>query len=156
MTPLRIDEVLQMAMQLEECGIAFYVRIARDSSNAEVVRLCRRWADDEKEHLETFRRMRESMATPQRVRKLELPEMQIIQDVLDGAVMPSMPEADRLAAEADLAEMLGVAMRMEEDSIRFYECLASGVDNAEALRAIIEEERGHVRELNELRSGLDG
>lgn len=156
MPPLRIDEVLQMAMQLEESGIAFYTRVAKGSADDQVVRLCCRCADDEKEHLETFRRMREAMATPERVRKLDLPEMQIIQGVLDDGVMPSMSEAERLAGEAGLGDMLGVAMRMEEDSVRFYECLVSGVDDADALREIIDEERGHIEELRELRETFGG
>jgi len=43
---------------------------------------------------------------------------------------------------------------MEEDSVRFYECLVSGIGDADALRTIIDEERGHITQLKDLRRGL--
>jgi len=144
-----------MAMQLEEAGMVFYETAARCCADARVADLCRQLSADEQDHLQTFGRMRS--APQQRPhRPLEPEEMRILQECLDDLVLPSPEEARRLAEAGTPADVLRTALRMEKDSVALYRRLAPCVNDAAALRTILEEEEAHVRDLGRMsREGLD-
>jgi rubrerythrin len=100
MAALRIDEVLQMAMQAEETGFA--------------------------------------------------------ESLPDDTVLPCRDECRRLAAEGNLGKIIDRAVEMEKDAADLYRRLLPGVDNAQALRLIIEEEERHLQQLNTLQREIGG
>jgi rubrerythrin len=151
MSALRIDEVLQMAIQLEETGLALFETAAKESADARVGALCRQLAEDEHEHLKTFCALREEIVKRPRWRRLEVEEMSIIQELIDNLVLPSHEQARQLAREGNPAEILDRAIRMEEDSVDLYGRLMSGVGDTNTLQRIIDEEKGHIQQLSEAR-----
>jgi rubrerythrin len=155
MTGLRIDEVLQMAMQAEETGIAFYELASRQCGNLFATALFKELSEQEQEHLQAFAGMREAMADPARTRRLELEDMAILESVLDDTVLPCQEECRRLATEGNLKKILARAIKMEKDAVALYTRLLPGVDNAQALCLIIEEEKRHIEQLRELRQAVD-
>jgi rubrerythrin len=154
MPGLRIDEVLQMAMQAEEAGIAFYETVARKCSDLRVADLCRRLAADEARHLQAFGAMREDVVKRSRPRRLELEEMAILQSAVDGCAVPTAEECRRLASDGSVAKVLDAAIRSEKNAVALYSGLVSGVDDKESLRKIIEEEQRHAEELAALRKTI--
>ena len=59
-------------------------------------------------------------------------------------------EADKMARQNDIQEVLKMAVEFEQDTIVFYEMMAGFLDTPQTigeLNKIIEEERGHIQKL---------
>jgi len=154
MSALRIDEVIQMAIQLEEAGTAFYEAAATEAADPEVRALCKRLSEDEHEHLKTFCALREATVTRAGWRRLEVEEMSIIQELIDTLVLPSNEQARQWARDGTPMEILDKAIRMEEDSVDLYNRLMSGVNDTETLQQIIDEEKQHIEQLSQARQQM--
>ena len=89
-------------------------------------------------------------------RPLTWDELHFAQILIEEHVL-SDPEAARDAAgSGDVTGMLETAIRLEKDSVLFYNELLADVDenDAPAVQEIIDEEKRHVRTLVEARKGL--
>ena len=152
----RVDEVLQIAMQAEETGRLLYQALAEQSSDPRVQTLCRQLADQEKGHFEIFKAMKDAQANQTDARRLSLEEMQFIQGLVSGQVVPSEAEARRLVRENNLAGVLDIAIQAEKDSQAFYRQILPGVDGADAkaVQKIIDEEKTHQKRLEQVRGQL--
>jgi rubrerythrin len=151
MSALRIDEVIQVAIQLEEAGMAFYEVAAAEAPDPDVRALCKQLSEDEHEHLKTFCTLREETVTKPGWRRLEVEEMSIIQELVDAMVLPSNEQARQWAREGTPTDTLDRAIRMEEDSVTLYKRLMSGVNDTETLHHIIDEEKQHIEQLSQVR-----
>ena len=154
----RASEMLQMAIEIERAGLAFYeacVRAARDEQASEVFQFM---AGEEKRHIEIFRRMEEPLA------HYELPEtypgeLQAYMRALIQERVFAKPEtgAQRAAAVENPFQAIAVAIGFEKDSILFYSAMKQLVrqSEGEAIDQVISEEQGHIRRLVELRITLE-
>lgn len=150
------DEVIQIAVEMEETGEVFYEALAASAGDEQVRSLCRRLARDEIDHRRTFQRLRESFAADWPMRDLEPEELDFTQSLINEKILPNLDEARAVASGGSTADALDMAIRMEMDSVRFYSELLAGADrgDAEAIELIIKEERQHARALREARGGL--
>jgi len=147
------DEIFQLAMELEETGEVFYEAVAAGCGNASVADLCRRLAEQEKQHYRTFEDMRKRLAARPEARPLTWEEMKFAQGLINDRLIPGPEEARRIAAGGSLTETIDLAIRLENDSVEFYTELLPAVEEGdrEAVARIIEEERRHARELTAAR-----
>ncbi len=150
------DEILQIAMELEETGQVFYEAVAAGCGNEAVARLCRRLAQQEIDHYNTFKRMREELPARSASRPLNWQELGFVQDLVNKRVIPDPAQAVSLAREGSLAKTLELAIRMENDSVKFYTELlgASEGEDAQTLKRIIAEENKHAQDLLAARRSL--
>lgn len=150
------DEILQMAMELEETGQIFYEALAVSCRNERVGSLCRRLAGQEQTHYNTFKRMREARRGEGESRAMDRQELEFVQGLINERVVPGPAAARALAAEGGLAQTLDLAVKLEKDSVRFYTKIASAVnhEDAKVIRDVIAEEERHVRELTDARNHL--
>lgn len=154
----RASEMLQMAIEIERSGLAFYeagVRAARDERVGEVFRFM---AGEEKKHIEIFKALEEPLA------HYELPEtypgeLQAYMRALIQERVFAKPEtgAQRAAAVANPFQAIAMAIGFEKDSILFYEAMKQLVrpSEAEAIDEVIGEEQAHIRRLVDLRVTLE-
>jgi len=145
------DEAFQMALQLEASGQLFYESVAKATEDAAVADMCRNLAAQEQAHAAKFQAMRDATSKASPARRFTPEATEFVQAMLEGKILLKPAEAKRIAAESDLSELLEMAIKMEQDSIRFYSELLSVLDaaDAEAVNGIIEEEKRHERELTE-------
>ncbi len=150
------DEVIQIAVEMEETGEMFYEALAATTGNEQVRSMCRRLARDEIDHRRTFQRLRESFAADWPLRELEPEELDFTQSLINEKILPDPDEARAVASGGSTADAMDMAIRMEADSVRFYSELLAGADgrDAEAIRRIIREEKSHQRMLTDARRGL--
>ena len=148
-------DVLALAMELESLGRTFYESLALACDDAQVAKLSARLAKAEAKHFELFRKMRESL--PAAIRTMPLDDKPAAQarELLKKLVVPRPEEVRRVALGGNLKNALNMAIRMEEDSVRFYEgvLLGAQANHAPAIRRIVQEEKGHLLALLAARGG---
>jgi rubrerythrin len=150
------EETFQVAMALEETGQIFYEVLAVSCGHGRVAEMCRRLAVQESDHYDLFKRMRQALLADAPARPLTAEQVELVQSMINGQVVPDPDEARRLATEGGLTETLEIAMKMERDSIAFYRKLLGVVDadGTEAIQRIIAEEQDHVRTIADASKSL--
>lgn len=148
------DEILKLAMELEETGQVFYEVLALSTADQRVAGLCRRLGQAERIHLDRFGKMRLELTG-----RSDLPaaaEQAVAQEIINSRIVPNPREARRTAAGGALPDMLELALKMERDGVRFYTDMLALVPPAdrEVVRKIIAEENDHVVELELARKDL--
>jgi len=149
-------EIFQIAMELEEAGRVFYETLAEASEDHDLVDLCRNLAVQETNHYKKFKNMSEELVRRPASRPLTWDELHFAQILIEERVL-SDPEAARDAAgSGDVSGILETAIRLEKDSVLFYNELLDEVDekDARAVQEIIDEEKRHVRALVEAKKRL--
>ncbi len=155
MAVFKAVQALEMAMQIEENGEAFYEAAADKSDDTEVAALFRDLAARERAHYEVFDRMAQGVEpAPKPTREEEVGDFaSFVEAALDRAVFAGPDKALRLAEKAaDRDTALRAAMGLEKDTLLFYYDLREMVSDTDrdAISDIIGEEKQHLRRLANL------
>ncbi|MBN2083318.1 ferritin family protein [bacterium] len=151
MQQFSIDEIFEIAEQIERNGAKFYRSAAELTRDTEQQRLLTNLAAMEDEHERTFAGLRKQLVTDLKRESVYEPEdiaAQYLWAWADKAVfdMEGDPFAV-LTSGADIKEILRVAIGREKESVVYYEGLKGGIsvdaDRAK-VEAIIQEELQHV------------
>ena len=150
------DAVLQAAIQMEELGKDFYDALAAAIGDRPTVELCRKLAAAEVGHLAVFRQMRSELA--HRGETVLLPDCQLAEarQVAKHTVLPDQDAICRMVSAGDVEQLFEMAIRMENESVRFYRMLAGQLPDPAAVDGVIREEEEHVRLLSAARTRHGG
>ena len=142
-------EIFQIAMELEEAGRVFYETLAEEAEDQNLADLCRNLAAQETNHYRKFKKMSEELVQRPASRPLTWDELHFAQILIEERVLSDPEVARDAAVSGDAAEVLETAIRVEKDSVLFYNELLGEVDkeDAPAVQEIIDEEKRHVRVL---------
>jgi rubrerythrin len=152
-----LDEVLEMAIRIEENGGAFYRKAASLQSDAENRAFFEKLAAMEDGHKATFAEMRKNITDTEKSGKVFDPQNELSQylsamaDTQGGEGNPSA--ADSLTGDETLEEVLNTAIGLEKESVLFYVGLKEMVSEKygrERIDDIIREEQSHVAQLSSL------
>lgn len=151
MQQFNIDEIFEIAEQIERNGAKFYHAAADTTDDLEQRSMLVNLATMEEEHERTFARMRRELAKDLQRESVYEPDdiaAQYLWAWADKAVfdMSADPFAI-LSSGVDVKEILQVAIGREKESIVYYEGLKAGVsleDDKAKIDAIIQEEMLHV------------
>lgn len=153
MKPFPAQEILQMAVRIEENGAAFYEKAAHVVRDPAAEKLLLALSNAEREHRAYFRFLLEDMNALER----ELPFTQddsensaYLMSLADAQVFPLADPAALVDGAATPAQLLGIALNAEKDSIVFYLTMKDAVlspKGRERLDTIIREELSHIRTL---------
>lgn len=148
------DEVLEMAEQVERNGSAFYRKAAKNNANGRKILL--QIAEQEDQHLASFRQMRRKLTAKDKESASFDPNNEgglYLKAMADSRVFdPGKDPAEKLKGNEGLAEILNIAIGLEKDSIIFYLGLKEMVPpklGEKRISAIIKEEMKHIRWLSE-------
>ncbi|MDD5454961.1 MAG: ferritin family protein [Candidatus Ratteibacteria bacterium] len=149
------SEVLQFAIKIEENGWKFYKEFADLVDNGKIRELFVMLSDDEVRHKEIFEAML------QRIEKYEPkgaypPEyFSYLRSYADNIIFKKGLD-EELKRKMDMVSILDFGIRMELDSIAYYQETKNFVpDNQKAVvDKIIEEERKHFLKLNNMKNTL--
>jgi len=150
----QLDDVLDQAIQMENNGAEFYELAASSAAKTAPRLLLKGLAAMEREHKAAFMAMKKRLSGGA--------DTQADEDVssflaawLKGEVSESDTKAaSEVARSGTFADVLGVAVQMEKDSVAFYSGLRRYIADDEAekvLDRIIKEELRHVADLDSAR-----
>jgi len=147
------SEVVEIAVQIEICGQAYYeaaIANARSDKARDIFAYLR---EEEKRHAKIFREMLPQMGDVEAPWRDNEDYVNYMHALAENRVFPT-PDAAREAVRGlpDDASAIRYALGFEKDTILFFYELRSIVRDKDqaVIDELIEEERGHIRQLNEL------
>jgi len=151
------DEVLEMALEIERNGAAFYRRAAEIGQDAHAKATLLELAGMEEDHERTFAGMREGLTQAERKEMTYDPEGELplyLRVMADKGVFGKKSDpASTLTGRESMEEVLRFAIGLEKDSIVFYLGLQELVPErlgGVRVEHILKEELGHIATLGDL------
>ncbi len=149
-----VDEIFEMAEEIERNAVRFYKEAAGMSSDAAAKKMFRELAAMEDGHEKTFAKMRKKLTAEQKEPITYDPDNQVAMYLrtmadfhgTEGKVSPT----EKLTGRESLVDILKIAMQAEKNSIAFYVGLKDLVPEKagrDRIGAIIIEEMTHVSTL---------
>jgi len=151
------NEIVQMAIQTEEVGNAFYTAAAQAAKSPQVNELLQWLADQELAHKKAFEAMLQDTPSRRPAEEFAGQKGEYIQALLDSRVLP-----DPGAGTASLAQMssdlqaIDFALGFEKDTILFLYEMRDIVPDSQTQRvdALIAEEKSHVKRLSDMKAAM--
>jgi rubrerythrin len=145
-----IREVVEMAVEMEKMGFAFYEKMAANfAQDAEIGELFSTLAKDERVHEKMFRELLSKLPGLANLRNKD-DSIAFLKIMVLPETMLSKQDAqarlERIKTPGDAVER---ALRVEKDTFAYYEAMKDIFGNHEALEKIIEEEKRHIIKLTE-------
>ena len=145
------NEILDLAIKLEQNGEAVYRGAAEKLSNRELVGLLVWMADEETCHANWFAELKLGLEQTDTNSFMEKMSREVFNDLL-GEKNFSLEDVDFTSVE-EIESMISIFIEFEEDSVRFYQVLELFVDDPADranIKKIIDEERNHIKRLREI------
>ena len=142
-----MDEVLEMACQIERNGSKFYRDASAIVPADQGAELLMKLAEQEDVHLDTFQQMRSELSAAETETETYDPYCEAalyLQAMADSKVFDSK----ELDGTETLDEIFKLALQAEKDSVAFYVGLKEMVpqeSGKEKMSAVIKEEMSHIR-----------
>lgn len=144
------SEIFDLAIQIEENGERFYRKALAEVPDQSLREMLLYLANEEGVHRDCFLKMKKSAPTSGGEEWAEQVSGAMLKSSMQDHLF-SLDEVD-LGSIADLNTLLATALELEQDSVMFYEIIASFVtkpDILKQLKAIIAEEQKHIETLRE-------
>ena len=152
------SEVLQMAVEIEKKGKAFYgsvVSVVKDEKTRDIFQYL---ADEEVRHEKTFRKMLADVGT--KTDQSPYDDMEMIlyfRSLIDRKIFPTEEEGISMKKEiGDPAVAIRIVLSLEKDTILFFNELlhVSEEKDHQVIERIIDEEREHIRRILRFKTEL--
>jgi len=151
-----IDETLQMAIQIEKNGNAFYQKAARATTDNALKKLFKDLANMEDLHEKYFLKLKKELTAKERVQDVYDPDAEgvlYLNAFASGHIFKvDNDPARELTGDETMADILDIAIGLEKDSVVFYlgikEMVPENLGKAK-VEIIIKEEMKHIRLLSE-------
>jgi len=147
------NDVIEMSLELEKSGEAFYRSVSGKVSNEAVSALFDRLADAELEHYAAFEALSKTIwDSPPMLPEEWLQYMLYLQSTIQSVFFLGADKALALAEQVtEEKEALQMAMNFEKETLLFFYDLRDMVSdsNRSVVSRIIQEEKTHLRELGE-------
>lgn len=148
-------EIGEMAIQIERNGKAFYEELVKKSKDNDLRIFFKYLADQETEHMERFKGLRDTLASEGYVAPYDWDEAR---DYLTALVAKEVFSDANLGAQIaenakDESAAFDAAIGLEKDSLLFYHEMMRFVNDADwpLIEQIAQEERKHIQTLSEKR-----
>ncbi len=151
------SELINLAIDIEKRGIAFYDIMSRSTENTEAREIFQELMVLEREHVRVF----QDMLGEDKNEKIpgDVSEYSAyLETLMDNAAFNEEAATDEMAARAsDDITALALGITLEKDSLLFYYELKDRFSRPSGvtLDRIIEEEKKHLRQLTKLKKRLD-
>lgn len=144
-------DIRNIAVQIEKNGETTYSLAAKLATDPKVVETLEWMAQQEQSHGKWLSNLQSGRDLSEEQRELESMGKALLQDMVRGNDFLLDPE--ELQGADSMQEVIEKSIGFEQDTIVFYDFLLGFLDDEETarqLQEIIEEERGHIRKLEEL------
>ncbi len=141
------NEILTVAMNIEENGYRFYDVVAKNSKQKETKMIFERLRDEETEHKKGFKEMLESLPNADSYDYFGINEeiASYLRILVDTGVFKGMD--DESIKKLNETRALEVGIQAERDTVLFFSAVQRSSVNPKAkdiMNAIIEVEKGHI------------
>jgi rubrerythrin len=142
-------EMVNIAIQLEQNGQAFYLEAAQHAKDAEAKRLLEFLGEQERHHEEAFRQMLGLEKEHRPPEEYVGQKSAYIQALLEERLLPSEAVVQQALALKSDAEVLEFALGFEKDTILFYFEMRHMLGQAQKpiVDDILDQEKAHVERL---------
>ena len=153
------SELVDIALGIERNGVVYYSSLAESTTDASLKDAYNYLANMERNHIETFQKMLDSVGKyqPTYAGEDEAEYELYLKALVDSAVFTNDEVARQMAQRASgWAEAIQMALGAEKDSILFYNEMRELVPERErpVVDRIINEEKSHIRLLSDLKKKL--
>ena len=150
------DRALQVAIEMELLGKAFYESLAAGCGIPEIASLAAGLAKEEETHVKVFKRMLDALPLVHRGPKLSEEELFLASKELRGRIMPNADTVRKIVSSSRILKALDMAIVMENDAISYYTNLSLGIEGLDktVLINFVNEEKGHLDMLQKRRDKL--
>jgi rubrerythrin len=148
-----LADIREIAVQIEKNGEAAYRKAAEMVKDSAVSDIFIWMAEEEKVHRAFFKGIESSEPISEEQRELEIMGRQLLQEMVADQTFSL--DKEMLVETDDFIEALTQAQALEQDTILFYEFLlnlASDDETREQLELVIEEEKRHIEQLEEMKA----
>ena len=156
-----VDEIFEMAEQIERNGAKFYREAARRASDEALQKIFIDLAAMEDGHLKIFQEMRKRLGVAEKEPMTFDPDNEgvlFLQAMADShGTEGKKGHTGKLTGNESMREIFEIAVAAEKDSIIFYTAIKGLVDTKDSkghVEAIIDEELGHLAVLKVQMAGL--
>jgi rubrerythrin len=145
-----INEILDIAIQLEKNSAAIYRDAADNVSRPEITEVLEWMADEEVKHAQWFDSLRNTTTIKPEVTSLESLNGDFLTSIIGGQSF-SLEDVDFVNIQ-QVSNLLNIFIESEKDGILFYEMLMPFIRDEGTrtmLEHIISEEKNHIKSLEE-------
>jgi rubrerythrin len=146
-----IADIRDIAIQIELNGEKAYREASENAANPQIAEIFTWMADEEKRHARWFESIQSDKPLTEEQLELEKMGRQLLQEMIAGQTFSLQQNSLQNSASSEV--MLAQAGSFEQDTILFYEFLKGLMDSEDSCRQldrIIEEERRHFEQLEEM------
>lgn len=151
-----IGDIRNIAIQIERNGEETYRNASKAAKDPQVAKMLAWMADEEKRHAKWFDNFRSSKPLTEEQQAIESVGRTLLQDMIKGNSF--LIDENELRNANNVEEVVAKSVTFELDTILFYEFLIDFLDDQEAieqLKKIIEEERNHIKQLEQMKKPKD-
>jgi len=152
-----VSELINVAVKDEETGIAFYSALADATKTPEIKKAILAIAEQEEFHRDRFKEMLAEVGDYKPHEQYPGHYGEYLKVLLESRAFPETSAAAEKARRAGSdTEAIDIALRLEKDTLLFLQEMKGFVpdSNANLVEEIINEERGHVVDLTNLKRRL--
>lgn len=145
------NEILDMAIKLEKNGEVTYRDAIEKVTNPELIILLEWMADEEVKHANWFAELKLKLDQKNVNPFMEKMSRELFNDLL-GDKNFSLKDVD-FSSVNEIVDLIAIFIEFEKDSVRFYQVLEPFIEDPvclESLKKIIDEEKRHIKRLQEL------
>ncbi len=155
-----LEELLEIAVKIEEDGVTFYKNLADRTKSKEAKEIYNYLAGEEKEHIAIFKSMYKELTGKRFEKAFSEEEANLyIHSLVENRVFKNLEELDNLIKSIkDELAVLDLAIQIEKDTILYYYEILEGLEDKEKnlAKGLINQEKTHVYRLNNLKNILRG
>lgn len=152
------SEILQMAVEIEKKGKAFYDGVVSAVKDAKTKDIFQFLADEEVKHEQIFRNMLKNLEIDGGSNPYDNTEMVLyFRSLIDRKIFPSEQQGITMNKELGNPEAaIRIALSLEKDAVLYFNELlnVSHERDKNVIQDIIEEEREHIRRILRLKKEL--
>lgn len=155
-------EILEMAVRIEENGLRYYNEARKAATSDKLKDLFALLANEETQHIKVFSDMKTALggASEQEGFDPYLEDARLYLRAIADTEVFTNPDKGRQLAEKITSEQeaIRLAIDMEKDSLLFYYELQKMIreKDRDVLQTLIDQEKDHVRKLNDINKELFG
>ncbi len=154
-----IEEILEIAMKIEENGVSFYNTLAEKTKDKTAKELFRFLEGEEKEHIAVFRSLYKDLTGKTFERAFSEEEANLyLHSLIENRIFKSPEEIINTIREKDELSVIDLAIQIEKDTILYYYEILENLEEKERelVRKLINQEKTHVYRLSNLKNALRG
>lgn len=154
-----IEEILEIAIKMEENGVAFYKALAEETEDKTAKELFKFLEGEEKEHILVFKNIYKDMTGKTFEKAFYEEEANLyLHALIENRVFKKPEEIVASIDKKDKLSVIDLAIQIEKDTILYYYEILENLSDKERelVKKLIDQEKTHVYRLTNLKNILRG